>query len=223
LARSSEAVGCSKPPPDSSSRRAKCPLDIPIRLSVKKRIVNLSGFNIGALVSTLLVGILSPNSSASARQLDQPNLIQTFPVGFGPFGLAFDGANIWVSSEYSTSVTKLRASDGANLGQFPVGEHTTSALFDGTYVWFTSNDSSKVLRLRASDGTLQGSFRVGQWPVRMAFDGANVWVTNTFDDNVMKLRASDGERQGIYKVGQDPVGIAFKARTCGLSATWITR
>ena len=45
----------------------------------------------------------------------------TFPVESGPFGIAFDGANIWVANSGSNSVTELRASDGANLGTFSVG------------------------------------------------------------------------------------------------------
>src|SRR5258705_3430288 len=40
----------------------------------------------------------------------------TFHVGSGPTGVAFDGASIWVTNGGSNSVTKLRASDGANLG-----------------------------------------------------------------------------------------------------------
>jgi DNA-binding beta-propeller fold protein YncE len=46
---------------------------------------------------------------------------QSFPVGNDPFFLVFDGANIWVTNAGDNTVTKLRASDGANLGTFPVG------------------------------------------------------------------------------------------------------
>ena len=39
-----------------------------------------------------------------------------------PNGMAFDGANIWVSEPRpTTTVTKLRASDGANLGTLNCG------------------------------------------------------------------------------------------------------
>jgi DNA-binding beta-propeller fold protein YncE len=42
----------------------------------------------------------------------------TFGVGSRPWGIAFDGADIWVTNEGSNNVTKLRASDGTNLGAF---------------------------------------------------------------------------------------------------------
>jgi hypothetical protein len=41
--------------------------------------------------------------------------------GNSPSQLAFDGANIWVTHVNGNTVTKLRASDGANLGIFTVG------------------------------------------------------------------------------------------------------
>jgi hypothetical protein len=45
----------------------------------------------------------------------------SFPVGKNPLGVAFDGANIWVTNQYGVSVTKLRANDGENLGTFTTG------------------------------------------------------------------------------------------------------
>src|ERR1700686_32108 len=46
----------------------------------------------------------------------QANLTPSFKVGTEPLGVAFDGANIWVTNHDDGSESKLRASDGANLG-----------------------------------------------------------------------------------------------------------
>jgi DNA-binding beta-propeller fold protein YncE len=92
---------------------------------------------------------------AEAQQIDKPDLIQSFPVGASPRGLAFDGANIWITSDTIPNLTKLRASDGASLGTFPAGGKTAFAVFDGTYVWVTNLNDDTVSRLRASDGTLR--------------------------------------------------------------------
>ena len=43
------------------------------------------------------------------------NQSASFSVGGVPYGVTFDGANIWVVNGGNT-VTKLRAADGANLG-----------------------------------------------------------------------------------------------------------
>jgi len=42
----------------------------------------------------------------------------TFPVGSQPYGVAFDGANIWVANFADNTVSKLKANDGTLLGTF---------------------------------------------------------------------------------------------------------
>ena len=57
-------------------------------------------------------------------------------TGFNaPWGLAFDGASIWVTGGGGSDVTKLRASDGTNLGTFPVGSGPRGVAFDGANIW----------------------------------------------------------------------------------------
>src|SRR5262249_53201156 len=62
-----------------------------------------------AILFLTFVGVFgwSPLQSAAAD-----NLIENFPAGRAPIGLAFDGTNIWVASHDDVGVTKLRASDG---------------------------------------------------------------------------------------------------------------
>lgn len=75
-----------------------------------------------SFLSTLLLALSGVFVlSANAQELDAPDLVQSFPVGTWPKGLAFDGANIWVTSLMTDNLTKLRAADGANLGSFPAG------------------------------------------------------------------------------------------------------
>jgi hypothetical protein len=42
---------------------------------------------------------------------------------------------MWVTNSASNSITKLRASDGANLGAFKTGNHPSAAAFDGANIW----------------------------------------------------------------------------------------
>ncbi|HLW85752.1 MAG TPA: hypothetical protein VKR60_11105, partial [Candidatus Sulfotelmatobacter sp.] len=44
-----------------------------------------------------------------------------FSVGQQPYGVCFDGQNIWTANFGDGTVSKLRASDGESLGTFPVG------------------------------------------------------------------------------------------------------
>jgi len=114
----------------------------------------------------------------------------TFAVGFYPYGVTFDGANIWVSNSGSNSLTKLRANDGALIGTYAVGPLPRGIVFDGTNIWVANSGSNRITKLRASDGTILGTYAVGFYPDGVAFDGANIWVANSGSNNVTKLMCS---------------------------------
>jgi hypothetical protein len=78
-------------------------------------------------------------------------VLGTFAVANGPFGVAFDGANIWVASNRGTTVTKLRASDGTLLGTFPGGSSPLKVAFDGADIWVTSGNNGGDRDLHAGD------------------------------------------------------------------------
>lgn len=52
-------------------------------------------------------------------------------------GVAFDGTYVWVVNDWLCTVTKLRASDGANFGVFrlPLSDAPLGAAFDGANIW----------------------------------------------------------------------------------------
>ncbi|PYV37464.1 MAG: hypothetical protein DMG06_27990 [Acidobacteria bacterium] len=104
-----------------------------------------------------------------------------------PEGLAFDGANIWVTNFGDGTVTKLRASDGANQATFQVGASPVGVTFDGANIWVANGGAEAVTKLRASDGANVDSFLVGGNPHGVAFDGANIWVTNGASNSLSKL------------------------------------
>ena len=51
----------------------------------------------------------------------QANTTTRFKVGSQPYGVAFDGANIWTANYGDGTVTKLRTSDGAVPGKVSRG------------------------------------------------------------------------------------------------------
>jgi DNA-binding beta-propeller fold protein YncE len=70
----------------------------------------------------------------------------SFPQGIA-LGTVYDGTNIWVANERDNTLTKLRASDGANLGTFATGITPHWLAFDGAHVWVTNNGGNTVSRL----------------------------------------------------------------------------
>jgi len=115
------------------------------------------------LATILLVAMtLFPSGAFAAAPADTPNPLQVailrwypantaglqFAVGPSPIGVAFDGANIWVTSQATSgTVTELRASDGTNLGTYPVGDMSAFIAFDGTQMWVTNSNGNTISKL----------------------------------------------------------------------------
>jgi hypothetical protein len=138
---------------------------------------------------------------------------QAYSVGnYYPYGVAFDGTNIWVTNNTSPlgTVTKLLASTGAVVGTYSVGPLPTAVAFDGTNIWVANSAGSTVTKLLASTGAAVGTYLVGAQPYGVAFDGTNLWVAiYTNPGTVTKLLASTGAVVGTYSVGRYPYGVAF--------------
>jgi outer membrane lipoprotein-sorting protein len=181
------------------------------------QLTNLNGANIapGSVTSPQISPDSLPNSTAykqlGSLRWDLLRGQKDFAVGTTPRGVAFDGANMWIVNLGSNNVTKIRVSDGANLGAFPVGIFTIGIAFDGANMWISDATGNILTKLRASDGANLGAFPAGNSPVSVAFDGTNIWAVNSLPSGatVTKLRAVDGAILGAFAVGSNPEGIAF--------------
>ena len=68
------------------------------------------------LAAVLLLGTTMFVSPARGGESPALPSVEIFDVGSSLIGLAFDGANIWVTDFFGNSVIKVRASDGVVLG-----------------------------------------------------------------------------------------------------------
>jgi len=119
----------------------------------------------------------------------QANQTTSFNVGktknSNPYGLAFDGQNMWSANSAEGTVSKLRASDGKTLGTFNVPCCPYGLAFDGANIWVTLDGG--LMELRASNGASLGSFFAFPGSTGVAFDGANIWVALGLDHVVLKF------------------------------------
>jgi len=147
-----------------------------------------------------------------------------FPVGSAPQGVAFDGVNIWVVNSGDGTVTKLRASDGAQLGTFGVGRGPQGIVFDGANVWVSNALDGTVTKLQASDGSTLGTYTAGPHPLGLAFDGSSVWVANSTAHTVTRLQASDGTNIGAFSVcAGSPKALAFDGTSMWVVCANVTK
>ncbi len=140
-------------------------------------------------------------------------------MGVGPYGIAFDGTNMWVANSDETldggagdgspSVTVL-APDGGEVRKviLPEGSHPQAIAFDGTNMWVAATDG-KVFEVSPQGDTI-GVFDAGKNPKGIAFDGTNMWVTSFDDRSVTVLSPADAGPVATFEgVGLHPMGIAF--------------
>ncbi|HET9866676.1 MAG TPA: hypothetical protein VFQ06_05240, partial [Nitrospira sp.] len=82
------------------------------------------------LLGVLLTLVTATSQAQTATQLATATSA-TFKVGLGPEGVATDGASVFVANQFSDTVTKLSASDGAVIGSYTVGHRPVALAFDG--------------------------------------------------------------------------------------------
>src|SRR5262249_6098147 len=82
-----------------------------------------------------------------------PWSVTTVSTGFtAPFGILFDGSNIWVTDQLANTLLKLDQ-NGAIIQTVNVGSQPQLPAFDGTNIWAPNGDNS-VSVVRAATGTV---------------------------------------------------------------------
>src|ERR1700719_1775039 len=117
--------------------------------------------------------------------------------GVQPWGMAYDGANMWVVNSQSATLAKIRPSDGALLGTYNLGNNSALIAYDGVSLWVTDATGS-VRKVRPSDGAVLTTVSVPA-AFGIVFDGTSIWVT-TSGTALKQLRVSDGAIIGTSKI-----------------------
>jgi YVTN family beta-propeller protein len=139
-------------------------------------------------------------------------------VGKSPFGLAFDGENIWVTNNADDTVSKVRASDGQVLFTVPAGPSPWGIVYDGEGIWVANSNARTLTHLQASDGAILGVTRAGDEPRLLTFDGRSVWAGNWSPDNVVqRFRPRDPGQQQLFREGTNPEGMLFDGTSIWIS------
>ncbi len=144
-----------------------------------------------------------PSVSIVTPAAGVPWPVTTVGTGFTlPIGLAYDGANVWVTDGSVANLLKLDAG-GAILQTVTVGTLPNKPVFDGANIWVPNSASNSISVVRASSGavlqTLTGNGL--DFPSGTAFDGQRVLVTNPPGDTVSLWKAADLTPLGVFGVG----------------------
>ncbi|MBN1620644.1 VCBS repeat-containing protein [candidate division WOR-3 bacterium] len=153
-------------------------------------------------------------------------VVKTVPSPSYPYGLAFDGENLWLSTSSTNSdwIWKLDTSDGAVLDSIPVpfipgGTYYVKGLaFDGNYLWVfmdlpSANHPDKFYKVDTSDGSVISTFNspVNNYIGGIAFAEGNIWLSQYHDLNILiGIDTVAGTPfDTIPAQGEQPMGLAY--------------
>ena len=102
----------------------------------------------------------STGNSITEVSANDGSLVQTVSgssYGFdAPFGITYDGSDLWVTNVFGNSVTEVAAS-GSLVRTLSGGSYgfvePTFVAFDGSDVWVTNQSAKSVTEVRAGDGS----------------------------------------------------------------------
>jgi hypothetical protein len=119
-----------------------------------------------------------------------------------PFGILYDGLNIWITDSGANELKKLD-SNGNVLQTVIVGATPLFPIFDGTNIWVPNNVDNTLMVVRAATGqviaTLTGNGL--NRPFQAAFDGERILVTNQNGNSVSLWNAANLLPKGSFSTG----------------------
>jgi YVTN family beta-propeller protein len=134
--------------------------------------------NDGTYVYTADVGALTVTKLDAATGV----VVATFPVGFAPSGIAFDGTHLWVGAEGSGVRKMVR-----DTGEILVSSGTnitgccgsiTGLMVEGGYLWAAANSGGRVVKFNLADGSVADQVTTDvSGPIGVKIAGGHLWVT----------------------------------------------
>ena len=108
-------------------------------------------------------------------------VISSVPSPPSPFGLTWDGRDLWVGS-YSGILYRVDPADGTVLHQMNAPGTVASGLgWDWHALWVSDRDSDVIDRVDPATGDVLWSFPSPEaWPGGLGWDGQNLWHSNYY-------------------------------------------
>ena len=133
------------------------------------------------------VNRISDEQIAILAWYNDPGRAGVINVGDGPYGIAFDGTNIYVTNYVDDTVSVIDPNTNTVTATVNVGDGPWGIAFDGTNIYVTNSVDDTVSVIDPNTNTVTATINVGNGPWGIAFDGTNIYVTNFQDDTVTKL------------------------------------
>jgi len=130
-------------------------------------------------------------------------VVDSFEVPKDPEDVRFALDAVWVTSDSTNSVTKMRP--GNPPTQISIGATSDDMAVGAGKVWVTNRRDDAITRIDLFQPSKNSRMRTGRRPEGVAADDSNVWVVNQDDNSVTRFDAHSPYKQlERYTVGLQP-------------------
>jgi streptogramin lyase len=127
-----------------------------------------------------------------------------------PYGAVYDcSGNVWVTSQTSKTLYKVRTSDATIIGRYDIGDDTYGIAIDRNGdIWLGGGGSGNVYKVNGDTGNIICKKKIGGMTRGLAVDkDNNPWVADSDNNQVYKIDGSNCEILGTYAAGSEPLGV----------------
>ncbi|MFA5750491.1 MAG: hypothetical protein WC895_04725, partial [Candidatus Shapirobacteria bacterium] len=149
----------------------------------------------------------------------------TTTVGTTPWGIAFDGAYMWVANLDGGNVSKIDVLTNTVVATVTVGVAPRGVVYDGQYIWVANSGSRYLSKIDPRTNTVVQNVTTQTGPYSLAFDGTYIWATyETGAYTVSKISTTSSSMIKTLSIGgaSDYVqGVAFDGTNVWVGRGWI--
>lgn len=150
------------------------------------------------------------------------NILARVSVGRYPFGVVWDGQNIWVTNYEDNTVSKIRTSTSTVVGTYAVGSHPRGVILVGNYILVANEGSNTITKLDDATGALVATIPVGSAPYYLVGDPLNTgfFVANAGSNTIMRVDLNGNILQTLATPSQPGfLSVGLAPRTANDSST----
>lgn len=137
------------------------------------------------------------------------NEVETYSVGSGPRGFAYDGEFLWLACENSNILQKIIPSTGEVLFDLTVGSGPVALEMVDGILWVANFENNTIQKIDIRSANILSTYNVRKGPSDLLFDGAYLWIANRVDDVVQQFNPQAGGVLKIINVSDAPTSLAF--------------
>jgi len=152
--------------------------------------------------------------------VDVLSVISSFASpGSSPWGLTWDGVNLWNSDDAADRAYKL-STTGTVLSSFYTPSSSPGGMaWDGTNLWLADDNTRRIYKLTTTGSIVTSFSTPGSIPTGLAWDGTYLWLCDLSVSTIWKLTTTGQVVSSFSAPGISHSGLSWNGNSLSL---WLT-